>query len=189
LGDLKTGKWSRVSFPAYNGGISSILVDRENNTLFAGAGTGLFVSRDGGKVWELRGDGLPIVAIRALERVPTEGVLIAGTSYGLYRSADDGRTWARITSGIPPIDISVLRKTGTGRSVFAGDFLQGNIYVSTTLGATWRPLTEGMNSGISSLLVDPSDDSTLLLGSRTDGIYALKLSPPAAATASVVPSR
>ncbi|MBI2821548.1 MAG: hypothetical protein HYX74_04935 [Acidobacteria bacterium] len=175
VGDLITGKWTRVLLPRYNGKVSALIADLAENSLFAATDLGVFTSRDGGKSWMLRGDGLPIVPIRVLERLPGHQVMLAGTSYGLYRSADDGETWHKVRSGIPPVDISVLRKGSDGRSVYAGDFLRGNVYASYNLGINWHALTQGMNSGVSSLIVDPLDDSILFLGSRSDGIYSLRL--------------
>ncbi|MBI4455392.1 MAG: hypothetical protein HY644_05775 [Acidobacteria bacterium] len=179
LGDLETGQWTRITFSQYNGAITALLVDVATNSLFAASNIGVFISRDVGKTWRLRGDGLPITPIRVLERFPQEKVILVGTSSGLYRSVDDGETWNKVTRGIPPVDISALHKAKDGKSIYAGDFLQGNVYASYDLGANWQVLIPGVNSGVSSIMVDPRNDGTLFLGSLSDGIASFSLRPPA----------
>ena len=82
-------------------------------TVLAATGYGLFVSRDGGALWQSHGSGLPInssiVGLLTDARrtgqiwAITDNRLIAGTAVPplVLRSLDDGRTWTPVARGLP----------------------------------------------------------------------------------------
>ena len=181
VGDLDSAAWKRVPLPEYTGPVNQLYVDAADSLILAGGGTTLFMSKDGGQSWGLKGNALP-ADIHALQPVPAEKALLAGTRAGLYRSLDEGETWTRITKGIPFVDISVLRR-GENGSIYAADALNGNVYVSRDSGVSWKALTQGNNSSISALIADQSSDGNVIVGSVSDGIYSVtpKSTPPAAA--------
>jgi photosystem II stability/assembly factor-like uncharacterized protein len=182
--DAATGKGTPLTLPEYKGPVYFIRAESNGDSLFAGSDSGLFISRDGGSTWRLSAQGLPTGSpVQAFERMPQDNVMLVGTRYGLYRSADDGEAWTKVNQGIPSIAIGALKISTDGRTLYAANSIEGNIYASRDKGASWSVLTRQINSSVSSMAVNPADDLMLLLSSVSDGILSLRLTSPSAVPA------
>ena len=105
---------------------------------------------------------------------------------GVYRSGDGGRTWQLASRelskqvnalAVSPADPKVVYAGTSGNSIASGE---NSLYVSTDSGQRWNktPLllpasAEGKVPGVLSLAADPSDASTLYVGTDGQGIYKL----------------
>jgi hypothetical protein len=90
--------------------------------LLAETYTGLLISRDAGKTWEVTGHGLPETPVRDLAMAGP--VFLATLDFGdLYLSRDSGRTWRQIESNMAD---------GLFSSVFVGPPLPGEASIAGT---------------------------------------------------------
>lgn len=60
------------------------------------AGTGVYVSRDGGKSWTRPAANVHGYGVNAIAVDPKNGDVLVGTTYGLWRSTDRGRSFHRV---------------------------------------------------------------------------------------------
>jgi photosystem II stability/assembly factor-like uncharacterized protein len=122
-------------------------------------GMGLFVSTDGGAVWQPRGGGDPTL-LRTWELVvdpsSPQRLLVATNDGGLRISNDGGLTWnATAVTGetrdvdVDPFDPSVIYVSGA------------DVRKSTDGGASWRALNVDQPPGSLLLAIDPTDPSRL----------------------------
>ncbi len=127
--------------------IQTVALDPENgDILFAGTGSGLFRSRDGGTTWQSLHDGLRDENIRTLVLSPGKSAMVyAGTSKGIYLSEDGGDHWTdwfEESSGLSNIDIQDLAiHPGNPEILFAAT--SSGLFVSRDGGDTWELTFEG----------------------------------------------
>ncbi|MHB8841359.1 MAG: WD40/YVTN/BNR-like repeat-containing protein [Candidatus Aquicultor sp.] len=96
-----TNSWTEVNTNLLNKSVKSLAISplyATDNTLFAGTGTGVFKSTNGGQSWG--GTSLTSGTVRALALSPnfgtagTETVAFAGTDSGVFESTDTGMNWS-----------------------------------------------------------------------------------------------
>jgi photosystem II stability/assembly factor-like uncharacterized protein len=170
--------------------VGDVVVD--GNAALAAAGNGVYGSSDGGRSWRVLGPpALSPVAVALAPGHPLtlyaggdgEGVSRAG---GLYRSTDGGASWVRLTDALD-VDVSAIAvDPRTPSTLYLGTFgAGGGIFESTDGGATWQRqsgspawhtrardgtrLTPTL--GITSLVVDPAEPSTLYAATGWDGVF------------------
>lgn len=125
-----------------------------DRTVFAASHTGVFRSRDGGRSWEVRGEGIGNLMVQPLSLAlspsfGTDHTLYCGTADGgIYRSTDAGDNWALLASPGDGYGFVALA-SGSGaeeRSLMAGASGRG-VFASTDGGHVW----ESRNSGLMDL--------------------------------------
>lgn len=120
--------------------------------VLAGAGEGLFESRDAGQTWSaveaLHGKYIHAVLFnrRHPERVY---VYSFEENSPLYCSRDGGKTWSAIGNGLPPAqqaDTLTAHPTDPDILFYVGDGEDGGgrLFVSHDAGDTWRPLSASL---------------------------------------------
>ena len=165
------------------GRISAIdAVVSDPNVVYVGAATGgLWKSVNGGQTWRAVFDGQPVSDIGAVavnQAYPDVVWVGIGEGKGtenptaaiVYRSLDGGETWAaRGLAGLEgvhrillhPGDPEIVYAGVSGRTWQAGG--DGGVYKTTDGGQTWtRVLFVDAVTGVSDLVMDPSDPSHLL---------------------------
>jgi len=133
---------------------------------------GFLHSSDGGRIFEVRNQGLPEFAgpddppekklvsqcVHKIVRHPAQPDLLFQQNHvNVWRSADHGRTWNKISDGLPttfgfPIGIlksppySIFVIPGNDATEQAGPYLAGQlaVYRSDDQGTTWSRLTAGL---------------------------------------------
>jgi photosystem II stability/assembly factor-like uncharacterized protein len=128
-------------------------------TLYAGTyGDGLFVSRDGGEVWESWRDRIPIPTISDTAVVPNSNTLYVATNTfyspyradeyrdqrGLYKSTDGGASFFAVNTGLERtslnFEVLILDRTdASGQTLYTGPW-QGEdkgLYRTTNGGVHW----------------------------------------------------
>lgn len=145
------------------GFVTDVAVDAANpNRVYAGTGTGLFASSDGGATWApleaVPGTALLFPLVEVHPRNPA--ILFVTDGQLLYRSADQGQTWTALPDG-PSWVRSLAFAPGRPSIVYAGA-LDG-LWKSLDTGRTWRRITEEV-PGASTLAVDPRSHRVVYAG-------------------------
>ncbi len=135
---------------------------------------GLYLSRDGGRLFAPIAGGLP-KGVHCLVDVPGSGVL-AGCAEGLYRASRVGATWQPCsepyaTGGSEAREFWELLPTA---GQLLGRVADGKVYSSDDGGATWHPVLGDVPLRVRALACDPRGGEVLLAASRgallsTDG--------------------
>jgi hypothetical protein len=194
-------------FPAGNNGngnvfanlsITEVIVDpADSNTIYVGAGNGVYVSRNRGLTWT-RGTGLSasVDSVELDRTSPTAArVLYAGvTGSGAFKSINGGASW---TSVLPPagaekVIVRLAPPTSPANAggiqvvyccAASGGFTSGitTLFISTDAGVTWTPTTGTNIPGVSytgyalAMSVDPASpgdgsNDIVYVGTRDQGV-------------------
>ena len=147
------------------------LAPNDPDTVYAGTGSGIFKSTDGGASWSPSNDGIPeplrLITALAIDPVDTS-TLYAGTGGGLFKSVDAAGTWRRLDvlnarvsmAAVDPVDSAVVYAT------------QGNVFwKSVDRGESWFQLDLGVREAVVSLAIDSTDPNTLYAGTLNSGVF------------------
>lgn len=167
--------WESLQIGFQNTPVNCLVFD--GATIFAGTGTGVYSSSNGGLSWTTRNEGLTDLEITAL--IFKGADLFAGTdSKGVFRSTDHGANWTPANKGMR--DQRVLSFAVNGESLFAGTW-SGGVMHSTDNGANWTTISHFS-------IIDPwvkipftihglvVDDTYLYAGDRKTGVWRRPLS-------------
>jgi len=159
------------------GGVTAIaLAPSAPDTLYAGAGGGVFKTTDGARTWRPASQGLPVNQdVPALAVDPTDpDIAYVGTiGHGVYSTDDGGATWRAANKGLYEqafvwaLAVAPLQPS----TVYAGlQSALGTVLFKTTDGGRhWTDVTGSVPSGfVSGLVVDPT---------RPDVVYAATHGP------------
>lgn len=167
--------WSMAISPADG----TLFVGGYDNPMGAGAGGGIFRSRDGGETWERLGNGAPTGSVRSLKIAPSAAhILYAGSDdQGIVKSMDSGASWQPVNAGfatnpaiaylaVDPFDAQVVYMSTHGQG----------IYKTTDGGQHWMPIGSGLdNSDVRAIAIDPGNQQVIYVGggpdSGTPGVY------------------
>ncbi len=120
-----------------------VIAQHRRDSQFLAVGTennGIYISRNGGKVWTRSEAGLDHATFYAIAFDPThpETMYAGGYVTGVYKSIDGGRSWKRSQEGLTNLNIhSLAVDPANSDRVYAGTIL-GGIFRSDDGGATWR---------------------------------------------------
>ena len=171
--------WTNVKVngsPAFDAQVYSLAAD--DNTVYAGTGSRILISRDSGTTWTGSDSTLPKnTGVYAL-MVSGNAVIAATKNQGLFRSTDHGATWSPAIKGLPVNDPFAGWKGFSAMAEFNGNLFGaaygGGVYLSANQGESWvkadsaHPLT-----GILSLV---ADGDYLYAGTNSNGIWRKRFS-------------
>jgi len=161
------------------------------DVVFAGTfPAGMFKSTDGGRSWHESSVGWGNDGVFSLVFRPGDSdTIYAGTYNGINRSVDGGATWEARDEGWPgeqwvtsitfdSRDPDVMyacslngEDKGRGRMWFGGTVMK-----STDAGATWFPITRGLNLNqpFLDIIADPVESGTVYLATGNEGVFVTR---------------
>lgn len=143
--------------------------------IYAATTVGAFYTKDAGREWEERMNGMKEVHIvTAIAINPKDpAVLYGGTTGGMYRSEDGAMTWKKINNGLIP-ESELMASMALGVNAIEIDHINPDIvYAGTTKGLfrttnkgeSWERIGQSIPEPfISSIVLHPSDSSILYVG-------------------------
>jgi len=173
-------EWERL--PTAPLGILSLAASpcfETDQTLVAGTGTGIFVSRDAGETWlsaELPISTSTVIALSFSPNYAADGILLAGTMEdGVFYSSSRGARWQTNRFGLLDSTFYCLAFSpnfSRDAAVFAGT--DTTVYYSYNGAAAWKQLDFPESAAPAlSLVVSPNfeTDGTLYVGTELQGLY------------------
>jgi uncharacterized repeat protein (TIGR01451 family) len=155
---------SRLTTFQFNQGPSNVEMSRDG-TLYATAGTRVFLSTDGGAGWQER---TPIVtsseAALRVDPLASNRLYVFNGTDGL-RSTDGGTSWSSFSLPAQTRDLVVAAVTPP--LLFAGTF--AGVMVSSNGGANWSPV--GLADATLALAIDAADAATVYAGTYPTGLF------------------
>jgi hypothetical protein len=147
---------------------------------YAATSLGMLQTSNDGATWRIMPSvGLPYrTTVKCVAVSPADKhTLFAGTSAGLYVSRNDGKAWQKAGNGSVSIDVSSVLFVGdSGRQIMAADSSFGGVYFSSDGGLKWRKVvSQGYESPVCNLALDPLHPWSIFIGTSTDGVYRLRL--------------
>jgi photosystem II stability/assembly factor-like uncharacterized protein len=113
---------------------------RDAQMLVAGTeNNGIYISRDGGKVWEKSDSGIDHNTFYTIAFDPShqEIMYAGGYTTGVYKSINGGRSWQRYHEGLTNLNIHALAvDPNNSNRVYAGT-MGGGVFRSYDGGVTW----------------------------------------------------
>jgi photosystem II stability/assembly factor-like uncharacterized protein len=143
--------------------------------IYAATTVGAFYTKDAGREWEERMNGMKEVHIvTAIAINPKDpSVLYGGTTGGIYRSEDGAMSWKKINTGLIP-ESELMASMALGVNAIEIDHINPDIvYAGTTKGLfrtankgeSWERIAQSITEPyISSIVLHPGDSSVLYAG-------------------------
>ena len=166
--------FGEASFTTFGGSAVGTLAihPTETSTIYAGTGSGVFKSTNGGRTWSPMNNGLTSRGVSALVISPTTPstlyILISDftSARGVYKSTDGGATWTQRNNGIVGTEFFSLAidpaspntlYVGVGFCCQAGS----HIYKTTDGADNWAPLPSAPTAVPTTLTIDPLNPLTI----------------------------
>jgi photosystem II stability/assembly factor-like uncharacterized protein len=167
-------KWTKVAPTLFDGGVHALAW--QGTRLFASLVSptkrGIFYSGDHGATWTpaaVSPFDVPILDIAAGPDLVYAGTASNTVAAGVFRSLDHGRTWDLSIAGLTSLGARGVAVDPSNPDILYTGIDDLGIFKSTDRGATWKQLDLGLPPlqpvRISTILVDPSDPSTVYAGS------------------------
>jgi photosystem II stability/assembly factor-like uncharacterized protein len=181
----------RSSGPGGGGWIESVAFDPSNpDTLYVGCDVGgFYVSKDLGRSFEVRNDGLRDYFVESIAVDPRDSrVILLGTEGGIYRTDDGGLNWQWERKGFPPVERwsfsapigAVVFDPQDPQVAYAGigdprndRGGRGAVYRSDDGGLSWRNVSAGQlpaSACVGDIELKPGDSRTVLVATDM-GVY------------------
>lgn len=151
--------WTRVLTQYYIYSLAAAPGDPA--TIYAGADTCVWRSRDTGRTWNRCGPGLVGREVRTL-LAAGESTVVAGTRAGLFRSTDAGASWTPDASGLCYGIANALELAATAPPTLYAEMDDDAVYKTADDGATWTRCPEFLSCGnIIDLATHPAQPQTI----------------------------
>jgi photosystem II stability/assembly factor-like uncharacterized protein len=143
--------------------------------IYAATTVGAFYSKDAGREWEERMNGMKEVHIvTAIAINPKDpSVLYGGTTGGIYRSDDGAMTWKKINNGLIPeselmasmaLGVNAIEIDDANPDVVYAGTTKG-LYRTSNKGESWERIGQSITEPfISSIVLQSGDPSVIYIG-------------------------
>jgi photosystem II stability/assembly factor-like uncharacterized protein len=143
--------------------------------IYAATTVGAYYTKDGGREWEERMNGMKevhiVVSIAINHKDPT--VLYAGTTGGIYRSDDAAMSWKKINNGLIPeqelmasmaLGVNVIELDPTHPDIVYAGTTKG-LFRTANKGEQWERIGQSLpDHFVSSIVVHPTEPSLIYIG-------------------------
>jgi len=128
------------------------------STLYAGTGSGIFVSTNDGASWKTFNTGLTSVSVHAMAVGPDGAggtkIFLGTSGGGVFRLSQDSTTWVAANKGLTSLNI--LSLVASNSTLYAGTY-DGGVFASTDGGRNWTAVNIGLTTNqVSALLLIPA---------------------------------
>ncbi|MDC8450263.1 MAG: YCF48-related protein [Nitrospira sp.] len=151
-----------------------------NDKIYIATTVGAFHTKDAGREWEARMNGMKevhiVTSIAINLKDPT--ILYGGTTGGMYRSDDGATSWKRINNGLIPdselmasmaLGVNAIEIDRTNRDIIYAGTTKG-LFRTTNKGEQWERIGQSLaDPFISSILLHPTEPSQLYVGGPKGG--------------------
>lgn len=147
-----------VERPVVGNDLHSLVVDPEDpDKLYIGSHSGVSVSSDGGRTWEVVES---LNGADAMGWAFTDDAIYVGGHPGIEVSTEDGETFEPRNDGLPSTDVHAL---GAGDEVIYAGLAGVGTFASTDGGQSWEARSEEFGGAFMGRIhVDPADDDHIL---------------------------
>lgn len=196
-GALQRSTDGGVSFSSATSGISSsdrknwntpVIFDPANPQIMYYGANRLYKSTNRAASWTAistdltngnAGNGLGTITCIAVAPSNTSVIYVGTDDGNVWRTANGGSNWSKISTSLPLRWITRIAVDGQNPSIayvtlsgFRLDEYQPHILKTTDAGLTWNDISGNLPAApINELIIDPSDNSTLYIGTDV-GVYA-----------------
>jgi len=146
-----------------------------SEVIYAATTVGAYYTKDGGREWEERMNGMKevhiVVSIAINPKDPT--VLYAGTTGGIYRSDDAAISWNKINNGLIPeqelmaslaLGVNAIELDPVNPDVVYAGATKG-LFRTANRGERWERIGQSLpNPFVSSIMVHPTEPSVIYIG-------------------------
>lgn len=148
---------------------NKILVDPSMpTTLYAGTGSGVAKSTDGGVHWVIFASVRDVRALVIDPKAPATLYANSGLQGGIVKTVDAGDHWAQVNAGLAASIVSSLAlDPADPATLYAGTW--SGIFKSTDGAGHWNSVSSVYP--VSQFAVDPSKPSTVYAGVSGDGVF------------------
>lgn len=146
-----------------------------SEVIYAATTVGAFITKDAGREWEERMNGMKEVHIVVSAAINPQNpkILYAGTTGGVYRTDDGASSWKKINNGLIP-EKELMGAMALGVNVLVLDPVTPDIvYAGTTKGlfrtanggTSWERIGQSLpDPFVSSMVIDPTQPAKLYIG-------------------------
>lgn len=172
--------WTATTTPG-NPDIRDLAIDTSVSpaAIYAGtAGSGVYMSTDGGDNWSAVNTGLTSTTINAVGTGLNSGTAFAATATGLFKSTNYGTSWINTANSFSVPDVRSILINTASALVIAGTNT-GGAYLSSNGGDSWLAFNNGLPADpvVQALSLDPGTPKRLYAGLEGQGVAAISLSP------------
>ncbi|HWF58826.1 MAG TPA: hypothetical protein VN666_00700 [Nitrospira sp.] len=146
-----------------------------SETIYIATTVGAFLTKDGGREWEERMNGMKevhiVTSIAINLKDPT--ILYGGTTGGMYRTDNGAMSWKRINNGLIPeselasamaLGVNAIEIDRTNPNIVYAGTTKG-LFRTTNKGEQWERIGQSLHDlFISSILLHPTEPSQLYVG-------------------------
>lgn len=154
-----------------NGGI--VMNPKKPNILYAGGTGGLFITTDGGEIWQPPHTKELAKGVSAIAVAPglPETAYVSVHLDGIFKTTDSGKTWQRTAERFTEGWIfSLVIDPRNAGVIYAGT--SKGIFKSSDGGSKWEELkTDPQKLSAGSMIMDPGKPDTLYVATYGDGIF------------------
>jgi hypothetical protein len=176
--------WKASSTGMENNTVTCLAFDsRSPDTLYAGTLTIIYKSVNRGASWSPSSNGLPTNDFEGLYAVAVDpvnpNIVYGGMSSGVYKTTNGGQTWVLKNVGSVGSNVTLIHDIAIDPTAPNNIYLatQRGTYRSSDGGEHWQAtgslisLSNTFPVSATSILVDPTNTSTLYVGTNDGGVF------------------
>lgn len=169
----QTGVWTALG-PS-GGQPAVIVIDPSNSsTIYAGTGSGVFKSTDGGEQWarSSQGNFNDLITSLAIDASNPQTLYSATLGTGVFKSTDGAAFWSPVNNGLTQLFVNQVTIDPLNSQTVYAATLDG-VFKSADGGELWAAANNGLGleRNVAGLAVHPSEAQTLYAALPASGVF------------------